>query len=266
MANLHYTLNDPLFRYAIVKGIDSEGSFDDGRKLMIVGGAASQLKMSTTPELLRPTTDVDVISNNYTTKNQRRAWAQRTQDIISEEGHPAVGSLSRYGSEVRFTTLDQDLLLHLDCFGPNFFNRHKKKIDGEYERADLVNIDGNLVRCHSPMDVIVNKIRRIHSIGRKYVELDPFQRYFLDLVSDAQFDDVDTSSLRDSLKEVLKIRNQTVEDLGRYNYNDVITEIEGYKVAKDIYDISGVIDACRKEGVLIPKKDFKKSLELALED
>ncbi len=261
-----YTLNDPLFRYGIVESSDSECFFDDNRKIMVVGGTASQLNMRDAPHLLRPTTDIDIISNMPTTKNQRKNWAKNLEERITNKGHLAKGGLSRYGSEVRFSNFKPDLIIHLDCFGPNFFSRHKQKIDGEYERAEMIEVNGKNLRCHSPIDVIINKIRRIKILEKNKIGLDSNQKYILSLLLDAQFDYVDTNKLEEDLKKIGGIRNQTVEDLGRYGYNQIIEEIDRYKITKDFYDIAGVIDSCRRDNKKIYSEEFKKFLSLALEE
>lgn len=265
MANTFYTLNDPIFEYGLAQGSDSESFFDDNRKIMVVGGAASQLNMKDRSSLLRPTTDIDFITNAVSTKNQKRGWARLLEERITKDGYVVKGGLTRYGAEVRFSNCKPDFILHLDCFGNGFFERHKKRIDGEYERAELVKVNDFDVRYHSPMDIIINKIRRIKSLeDANRIQLSSDHKYILDLIYDAQFDDIDTSTLHKCLETVLRVRNQTVEDLGRYGYNQVINKIENYKLIKDLYDICGLIDSCRIKNKKIPKKEFREALKLAL--
>lgn len=265
MIDMCYTLNDTIFRYGLVEGSNSECFFDDYRKIMVVGGAASQLNMRDKPNLLRPTTDIDFISNLPTTKCQKKNWAKSLEKRITKRGHNVKGGLTRYGSEIRFSNCKPDFILHLDCFGPSFFSRHKKRIEGEYERAEKIKVNDKSVRYHSSMDVIINKIRRIKSLeDSNIINLDSNQKYILSLICDAQFDDIDTDRLCKDLDIILETRKQTVEDLGRYGYDKVIGKIENYKVIKDIYDITGVIDFCRRNNKKIYSQDFKSSLELAL--
>ena len=265
MENILYTLNDSVFRYGLAKGSDSERFFEDNRKIMVVGGAASQLNMRDNSDLLRPTTDIDLISNDASKKSQRRNWAEFLEREITKEGHFTKGGLTRYGAEVRFSNYEPDFILHLNCFGDNFFKRHKKRMDGEYERSETVKIDNSEVKYHSPMDVIINKIRRIKSLEKaKAIKLNSYQRGIMHSICNAQFDDINTEGLHKDLENLLKVRNQTVEDLGRYGYKQVISEVENYKLMKDLYDIHGLIDSCRTKNKKISKKEFREALELAL--
>lgn len=265
MEDLRYTLNDPIFIYGLASGSNSESFFEDGGRLMVVGGAASQLNMRSKIELLRPTTDADFIRDKPTPKRQGRKWAGNLVQKISEEGYSVTGSLNRHGAEVRFIHRRPDFILHLDSFGPHFLDKHKKRLQMEYERAEIVEMGGASVRYHSPFDVITNKVRRIKSLEKaSRVSLNPDQKHILGLIFDAQFDDIDTSNLREHLGKVLKVRNQTVEDLGRYGYQQIVQEVENYKMVKDFYDISAIINCCRETNKKISSKEFKKALSLVL--
>ncbi|HTY44097.1 MAG TPA: hypothetical protein VMC80_02545 [Patescibacteria group bacterium] len=267
MTDLSYTLNDPIFGYGLSRGSDSEEFFDDSGRLMVVGGASTQLNTRDKPELLRPTTDIDFIRSKPTTRTQKKIWAGNLAKKIDGERYTVMGGLSRYGAEVRFTNSHPDFILHLDCYSPNFFNIHNRRIEGEFERAEMVEIDKKPVRYHSPMDVIINKIRRVRCLERaKLVTLSPNQKHFLNLVSDAQFDDIDTSDLEGNLETVLKVRSQTVEDLGRYGYQQIIQEVENYKITKDLCDITSILGYVRRAKVTISPQEFRSALDLALID
>jgi len=260
----NYTLDDPVFRYGLVRGADSERAFSDDRKVMVVGGASTQLITRDKPLLLRPTNDIDFITNKPSSKKDRRDWAKYVSEKTMKEGHNTEGGLNRHGSEVRFSNLKTDLLLHLDCFGPNFYNRHKYRLDAEYERARNINFGGSKVRCHAPLDIIANKVRRILALNKNGAHLNSSQKEFLELIKGAQFDDINSEEYSLNLSKLIEFRMKNIEDLGRSSYSEVISQIQGYKVQKDIYDICSVIGACRRRNDKIPNKEFKSALELAL--
>ncbi len=68
------------------------------------------------------------------------------------------------------------------------------------------------------------------------------------------------------LEDNTKKRNQTLEDISREGFESVKRKIDQYKVNKDIYDISLVIESCRKKNVKIPVRIFKKNLKVVLEE
>lgn len=259
-----YTLDDNLFKYSLAKGSDSEAVFDDGSKIMVVGGVATQLT-SSDKNFLRPTTDIDFILDRATSRSDRKKWAQYLGQKVEQDGHSVNYGLSRYGAEVNFINLERSLLIHFDCFGNGFFNKQGKRIMGEYERAETYNVLDTPVRCQSPMDIIINKLRRIKLLKNfGDIDLNSYEKYFFGLIEDAQFDDIDTDKLNNMLEDSIRKRNQTIEDLSREGFKSVKQQINQYKVGKDIYDISLVIDACRKKNIKIPTKTFKKNLKLAL--
>jgi len=266
MEKEHYTLNDPIFLYGLSEGANSQDFFDDKREIMIVGGAACQLNMRNKPSSLRPTTDIDIISNLPTNNREKKLWAAGLeQKITANSDYSVKGGLTRYGSEVRFTNSCPDFILHLDCVTPTFFNRHQKRIKSEYERAEIISIHGKNVRYHSPTDIILNKIRRIKNLeSANLINLDPTQNYLLALICDGQFDDAYELTKDVNLDKVLKTRNQTVEDLGRYGYKQIIQEIENYKLIKDLYDISGMVNSIQESNNKLSRKEFKEGLGLVL--
>ena len=261
-----YTLDDTLFKYALARGSNTEGAFDDESRIMVVGGVATQLN-SYDQNLLRPTTDIDLIVDKATSKNDRKKWAQYLGQKVEREGHSVSYGLSRYGARVSFDDLERSLLIHLDCFGRNYFNRYKKKMEGEYERAEIHEVLDTQVRCQCPMDIIINKLRRIKVLkGFNDIDLNSYEKNFFSLLEDAQFDDVNTDRLEDMLENSVKERNQTIEDLSREGFESVKQRINQYKVGKDIYDISLVIDVCRRKNYKILPKEFRKNLKLALDN
>lgn len=259
MVDEKYTLKDTEFKYAVLKGAESEEVFSEGR-IMLVGGAATQLVTSDTPQLYRPTTDVDVIVDKATCKAERRTWASHVVSRMLGEGHSVAGGLTRYGAGVRFQGLDTDLLLHLDCFGPNYFDRHGRRILEEYERAET-----NPVRHQTPMDIITNKLRRMHSL-RTNAQLRPnsYENGIISLLMDGQFDEIDVDDLDNSLRDLMRARDRNVEELGRLGYRAIIGTVNYYKLKKDLYDISSIISASRKMNRPIPVEDFRAALKLAL--
>jgi len=261
-----YTLNNPLFQYSLARGSDSEAAFDEENRIMVVGGVATQLT-SFDQSFLRPTTDIDFIVDKATSKTDRKKWAQYVGQKVEQEGHSVKYGLSRYGARVSFVDLERNLLIHLDCFGRSYFKKHQKKIEGEYERAETHEVLGTKVRCQSPMDIIINKLRRI-KILKKFgdIGLNSYEKYFFSLVKDAQFDDIDTDRLFDMLEDNTRKGNQTLEDISRDGFESVKRKINQYKVNKDIYDISLVIESCRKKNIKIPIRIFKKNLKVALEE
>ncbi|MFA7707440.1 MAG: hypothetical protein WCX73_00660 [Candidatus Pacearchaeota archaeon] len=261
MGEKDYTLKDPVFRQGLASGAKSESVFDK-EKLMVVGGASTQLLMRDKPELLRPTTDIDFIINGPSSKSLRRTWADYLTKILKEENYICEGDLTRYGAGIKFHNLPTDFLVHLDCFGPNYFNRHKKRIEGEYERAEIINFGGTKVRTHSPMDLITNKVRRIKKLEEISLGLDSGAKVFLSLIEDAQFDE--SLTVKPTLNKLMKFRQQNIEDLARLGYGQILNQIEIYKVEKDIYDICSVIEASYRNNKQIPAKEFKKALNLAL--
>ncbi len=259
-----YTLKDTLFKCALARGFDSEDAFDGQSKIMVVGGTATQLNCYN-QDFLRATSDIDFIVDRATSNIDRRKWAEYVRKKIEQEGYAVTRGLHRGGAEVKFIDLGKDFFIHLDCFGKNAFEKSKKRLAGEYERAEEYNILGTQIRCQSPMDVIINKIRRINALeGYNQIELDPYDRYFFSFIKDAQFDLVNTEELSDRLENVTRERDKSLEDLSRYGFEAIKSQIAQYKVDKDIYDISLMIEACRKRNYKIPQKEFKKNLEVAL--
>ena len=161
--------------------------------------------------------------------------------------------------------LKRDFFIHLDCFGKNAFEKTEKKLAGEYERAEMHDVEGKQIRCQSPMDIIINKIRRINVLeGYNQIELNPYDRYFFSFMKEAQFDLINPEKLYKRLENITKERNQSLEDISRYGFESIKNQIAQYKVDKDIYDISLIIESCRKKNYKISQKEFKKNLEIAL--
>jgi len=261
-----YTLNDTLFKYSLAKSSESEEAFEGKGRIMVVGGVATQL-ISYNKDLLRPTTDIDLIIDKSVSKTERRKWAECLGQKIEKEGYPVNYGLNRYGAEVNFANLERNLVIHLNYLGSGFFERFRKKIEREYERAEIYNILDTKIRCQSPMDIIINKLRRIEILDKfNKIELDSYKKYFLSLVKDAQFDDIDTEELSDMLVENIIDRNQTIEDISRESFDLVKKRIDQYKIYKDIYDISLIIESCRKKNMEIPSKTFRKDLKDALRE
>lgn len=266
MIDFDYTLNQPIFRYALKKTPESQNVFSDGRKLMVVGGVATQLTIVNESHLLRPTNDIDVIANGPTSKPERREWANRLSQIVSQEGFPNHGGLSRYGGEVRFEGLKNDLIVHLDCFGSNYFDRHKRRIDAEFERAEIANVEGSNVAYQCPLDIITNKVRRILSLEYNGLSLDSNTTFFIDLLKDGLVDDIETTKFRKDVEGLALERQRNIEDLGRLDYREVFEQVQGYKVRKDIYDICMVLESSRKAGKPFNKKEFIGAVKLATLD
>ena len=127
-----------------------------------------------------------------------------------------------------------------------------------------INFGGSEIRCHAPMDIIANKIRRISVLNRNGARLNSSQKEFLDLLKDAQFDSISSEKYSLELPKLIEYRMKNLEDLGRSSYQAIMSQVQGYKIQKDIYDICSVISACRRQNDKIPNKEFKSALELAL--
>ncbi|VVB78295.1 Uncharacterised protein [uncultured archaeon] len=264
--NYNYTLNQPIFKYALRKAQDSSQALLDNKRLMVVGGVATQLTMIDETHLLRPTNDIDFISNRPVAKPERRQWASYLSKLISDDGLPNKGGLSRYGGEVRFEGLQNDLLVHLDCFGPEFYKRHRKRLDAEFERSEVADVNGSNVYYQHPIDIIVNKVRRMNSLNRNGLEFDSETNLFLSLLKEGVIDGIETERFRRDIDDIVSERQKNVEDLGRLSYREIFDQVQGYKVKKDIYDICGVIDSMRRCGRTVDRGDFIDSLKLALVD
>ena len=265
--NGKYTLKDPIFRSGLVAGSEAGIVMPLETKMVVVGGGATQLYLGQESDLLRSTTDVDFFSRHPTGKTERRAWAKYAADIMKRQGYEtARGGLSRYGAEVRFDDVLPAFLVHLDTWGNNFFQQHERWIHGEFERARISKIDGGTVHYISPLDVMVGKIHRVEQI-RKHREraFNTYQTNFFDKLKDAQFDDVDTTRLDQNLLEIERERAQTLEDLGRFGYREIIDKFDCYKIDKDIQDITTLIEAMRAKGERIDKHDFRSICKEALE-
>jgi len=260
-----YTLAHKPFRDGLEEGARSEAYFGGKDKLIVVGGAAAQLFLQGGPYFLRPTTDVDFIVNRGTKKSERRGWAKQLASQLRERGYDVTGGLSRYGGIVSFDNLGPDLGVSLDSFGQNYFNRHNYRFDLELERSESINLNGQNVRYQSPMDIILNKFRRMDTLVRmRNLRLDFVQKGALHALRNGDLDAINVENLTRRLKDLDRVRNQNLEELEKKGYHGIIDQVNLYKIMKDLSDVAHVIDQSRRKGIRFSKKDYLKGLELVL--
>ena len=84
MLNYDYTLRDKLFRYALRKSAESQMNIS--QRLLITGGAATQLFLKGSTEFYRPTDDIDLIAESYVSKNEKIAWLIGLSEVIKTDG------------------------------------------------------------------------------------------------------------------------------------------------------------------------------------
>ena len=139
-----HTLNDSLFRNALLAGI--EGAYTvSNLEVYLVGGGGIQYYASATPELRRPTIDVDLQSKIHTPVSMRNQWGRNTESRLKER--ELKGSYkhkkTKTGAEVRVETEDKKpFFVHLDSFTPKYIQEHQRIIDSSYERKRPLKVEG----------------------------------------------------------------------------------------------------------------------------
>ncbi len=260
-----YTLNDPLFRYGLRKGSETEIALPEERRLMLVGGAATQLLMREDTHLLRPTNDIDLIVDGFLRRCEKINWAKYLSEQVKADGFPNKRRLPIFGAEVKFKGIKDELSVHLDCFDRDYHKKNSAKIAGEFERAEITDYNGCRIRCQHPMDIIVNKSNRIISLNLVLgLPLSRKARKLIDLIKKGQFDDLDVDKDREDLDSISFYRRQTVEDLARLSPYELQMQVQGYKIRTDAYDILSVVEALRKQGKTIDRKEFLDALKTAV--
>ncbi len=260
-----YTLNHEAYYHAILAVQAGELPFKetDSRSSMIVGGAATQLIARDRPTHYRPTTDIDVILSRYSTNSERRRWAEAVASDLKNRGYSAVGSLTNHGSEARFTGLNPDLILHLDCTSRPYFDRHEMRFGAEFERASEEVIEDLKVRSQAPQDIIANKISRVETVlSYKSATFNDNQRKFYSAIIAGDFDSIVVPDFDLELARVLRKRAVNIETLAREGFDNVKSLIADYKIDKDFYDIALIISVCRDKGIKLNKAEFLHHLRL----
>jgi hypothetical protein len=263
--NGKYTLNDATFRYALTCGSQSGVAFSIEKPLIAVGGASVQLAIMDEPRLYRPTTDIDLICRKGITKSERKTWRNYLLSVMQSDGHDVEGRLKRLDVGISFKGLKTPFMLHLDCFGPKFYQRHKKRFDAEFERAVSYKVDGQEVRAHNIIDIIANKLRRMVRLRGKLPNLDSLQRENIFLIQQGQFDDVEHRGLFRTLEDVNHRRGITLEEMGRTSLGDIEEEVMRYKLEKDLYDVYALIEFVRSKGKSLDRKTYEEAVRLVLE-
>jgi hypothetical protein len=265
MINHNYTLNDEVFKYAVKKSAESE-SYLDGPKFILMGGVSVQLLLGDEIQFFRPTDDVDIFPKCSLSKKEQKTWSKELSKQLKEDGFVNKRGFVENCVEVAFKDLIRNLFMHLNCFTPYYYLTYKKRLSQEFERSLEGGFEGVKVRYQHPIDLITNKVDRIVKSKKDFsIPLGPKIEEMIWLLR-GNIQDVDPVKYREDLDSIVSQRELNVEGLGRLKPVDIPLQIQGYKVRKDVYDICCVIDASRKKNIDIPPVEFRKALELMLQD
>ncbi len=262
MLNFDYTLNDSIYRHALKRACQSE-VYVPGKRFIITGGAAVQLLLGNNGEKFRPTDDIDIFPESYFNQKLRRQWSKILLDRLKEDGFSIKRNLTENWSEVIFGGLQSDLFIRLNCFGSYYYLALREKIGNEFKRGILQDYEGVQVRYQHPIDIIVNKVKRIVDINNVLGIPSEELRFVRELICKG-VESINLCKYMEDLEGLVAHRELNVEDLGRMEPDEVSLHVQGYKVRKDIYDICCVIEASKNKGIEINHEEFRKSLGLML--
>ena len=244
-----YRIDDPLFQVCILSGFEAAPA-SDALSLMLVGGGAVQY-YAWSPNLRRPTNDVDLQHKAYAPKSVRHAWGTFAQQSLERYGYTGAYKHTKTGGELRICGSKPLFFLHLDLYTPRFSKRYAKRIAAEFERSETLVLpgktDGIEYRVEEPEDVLGYKISRLIGAATQGV-LSPEDARTVALLKDGLVDDVVVDDLETRLQRVLEKRMLSLELVDRIGEETLQRAIMSYRDAKNIYDVLLLVESSRKLG------------------
>ncbi len=217
------------------------GAQEGESRLVLVGGMALQMYATTERDLLRPTSDIDVLDPaNRSYEVFRGGIANSMIAELRKRGYAAQSKRGKAKNEVKVmkgqNARAQELFFaHFTRYSPETFKRIAQVTEREvaYAKELVLPYEGSqcTIKVVSPEDMIPYKLRRLKNYMEKERIEDPIYGVLLAQVEDFNWEELAKIDLRDWCERLTTMQSRIA------GHNGETTPEKGrYVVNKDLYD------------------------------
>ncbi len=247
MAKGLFTLKNREYADAFEEAVKSAG-YIDGVSLAVGGGAALQYLCGSESNKLRPTLDIDLVPDRALGAREKSHWSQRVADSLLKRGYDVeIEEDEGFPAEVVITGLPSRLIISLTKHEPDFHDQFSERIGGELSRLVRGTYRGIDFKHQSTEDIAVGKVVRYYDFTNHEgfpIDINPKYVAFYRKLQVAP-NQVNTSLYSPDLDDLVDQRAGNLELIGREGLRDALNRVGNYKIGKDVYDISLILDMDR---------------------
>ncbi|MBI2670357.1 hypothetical protein HYX18_00020 [Candidatus Woesearchaeota archaeon] len=256
-----FTLEDVILKDSL-EAVSQYQKSSPRNQFVIVGGIANQLyTYSVFPALSRPTTDLDIDSDNYIN------FATFRDDVASVISK----SLQRYSPKTsdkhhifQIEVKDEDatpLLIHSYKFSVNAYERNKKSLERQVANAHWVNIPNfdSQVLVVRPEEVLYAKLDRLRKVDKGNRIPEELKEMY-ERIRERDWIPLADEDLKQWLVNLIREKQMLpgAYDEGELEFKK---KLDHYRSSKDIYDVSLLITLALQEKLNIDESYYQEILK-----
>ena len=235
-------------------------------KLLLLGGMATQLyAYNSLPDLMRPTTDIDLVGNKLLTYSLFKHEVGLSIAQRLENYNPEIKPRSHHTFQLSIKDRQGDpLLVHLYRRSKNRFELEKRTIERQFSNANTLpipNSDKNIdiLRLEDLLEQKVGRFSRLKRLERiQKIPKDLREQY--DRIKKRDYVTLASQDLADSLQELKKEKTRlpSYYDHGHEAFQEAL---DHYGSSKDIFDVCVMLKLAMTNALDFDENYFNKTLQ-----